>query len=144
MATITAANSVFLLTIPGLFPVPQLLAGYQADDAFSSDAAEVSENIIGVDGRKSAGWLPTLTDMTISLMPDSPSDGIFDAWDQAQRAIREIYFASAVIVLPSVGYSYLLTEGTLKSIQRVVTAKKTLQGRPFIINWGEITKAPIA
>ena len=70
-ATLTAANSILMLLIPGLFPVPQQLAGYAADDVFTVDSTQPVEVLLGVDGRLSGGWVPTEKRMSISLQADS-------------------------------------------------------------------------
>lgn len=143
MATITSANSTYLLAVNGLFPTFQALQGYSADDAFSTDAAEPAEVVMGVDGKMSAGWVPTVTMQNISIQADSPSGGFFDQWDAAQKAAREIYFAQGLITLPSVGVTYALTNGVLTSIPRMISARKVLQARQFRITWESVTVAPV-
>lgn len=143
MATITAANSIFMLSIRGLFPVPQQLQGYSADDAFSVEAVEPAEVVMGVDGRMSAGYVPYMTPISISIMPDSPSNSLFDAWLAAQKAANEVYAADAVISLPSVNRSYVCTFGILTSIQAFPGVKKVLQARPFRITWESVVAVPL-
>ena len=73
MATITAINSVFMLSIFPIYPAPQKLQGYAADDAYDTEAADIAHVVMGVDGFMSAGFIPYLTRQTISIMPDIPS-----------------------------------------------------------------------
>jgi hypothetical protein len=143
MGTITAANSVYMLAVTGLFPVPQLLQGYAADDAFSTDAVTPAEVVMGVDGRMSAGYVPYTTQQTIMLMPDSPSILLFDAWLAAQKAAGEVFRADAVISLPSIGQSYVMTFGILTSITPIAGVKKVLQSRSFTITWEGVSAVPI-
>ena len=49
--TLTAANSVILLTIPSLFPVAQQLQGFSAEDVFDTDQLDTAETMMGVDGK---------------------------------------------------------------------------------------------
>ena len=139
--TITAANSVYLLTIPGLYDTPQLLVGYMADAAFDTEAASPAEVVIGVDGVMSSGYTPYVTAQVISLMPDSPSSIIFEEWLAAQKSQAEVLPAFATIALPSVSRKYTLTNGVLTSIMAIPSARKVLQGRPFTITWNEISPA---
>lgn len=141
--TITAANSVYLLGVTGVFPVPQQLQGYSADAAFDTDASEPAEVVIGVDGIMSAGFVPFITRQTISIMPDSPSSDLFETWLQAMKAAREVFFGNAVISLPSVGRSYVLTRGVLTSAVSIPGTRKVLQSRNFIISWASIDPTPI-
>lgn len=143
MASITAANAIFMLSVTGLFPVPQQLQGYAADAAFDTEASEPAEVVIGVDGRVSAGYVPFLTKQTISIMPDSPSSLLFEDWLAAQKAAGEVYFANASIVLPSVSRAYVLTSGVMTSIMSIPGTRKVLQARQFVITWGSIDPVPV-
>lgn len=143
MRTITAANSVYLLAVLPIFPVPQLLQGYSADAAFETDASEPAEVVIGVDGIMSAGYVPFLTRQTISLMPDSPSSDLFENWITAEKVAREVYYALGFVSLPSTGRKYALTQGVLTAAPPIPGTRKVLQARNFVITWGDITASPI-
>ena len=140
MATITAANSVFLLAIGGIFPVPQQLQGYAADAAFAFDAIEPAETVMGVDGKMSAGFTPYMTPQTVSIMPDSPSLSIFEAWLAAMQTSREVFFGNATIILPAIGRKYTLTRGVLTSAKTAPDVKKVLQAQEFKLTWESVTK----
>lgn len=141
--TLTAANSVYMLTVRNLFPAPQQLQGFAADDAFSTEQVQPAEVVMGVDGIMSAGWLPTMTPQTISLQADSASAEIFDAWVAAEKVARELYFADALISLPALGRSYVLTRGALTSYTAIVGVKKILQPRTFTITWNSVAAVPL-
>lgn len=141
--TLTAANSVYMLTIAGLYPAPQQLQGYSADAAFETDASEPSEVQIGVDGFVSAGYTPFLTRQTITLQASSASVDIFEAWLAAQKAARDVYYADATIELPSVNKTYILTQGTITSVMAIPGTRKVLQPRSFIITWASIDAVPV-
>ncbi len=143
MATITSANSSFALSITGLFTVPQFLQGYAADDAFTADSVDMAEVVMGVDGKLSAGYVFNPTSMTITLMPTSPSLQMFEAWVAAQKGNREVYRGDAIIRMPSIGRSYMLKNGYLKSAKAFPDNKKVLQAMPFHIVWETVIGAPI-
>jgi len=142
-ATLTVANSVYLLVIPDLFPIPQQLQGYAADDVFSTEAVDSVEVVMGVDGQLSAGWMPTPKKQTIVLQADSVSSLMFDAWQQAQEAVRDAFVADGFITLPSLGRIYTCTKGFLTSYMPIPDARKILQPRRFQITWESIIGAPI-
>lgn len=142
-ATLTVANSVYMLVIPDLFPIPQQLQGYAADDVFSTEAVDSVEVVMGVDGNLSAGWMPTPKKQTITLQADSVSSLMFDAWQQSQEAVRDAYIADAFITLPSLGRIYTCTHGFLTSYMPMPDARRILQPRRFQITWGSILGAPI-
>lgn len=141
--TITAANAVYMLDIPGLYPVPQRLQGFGTDSAFDTDASEPAETMMGVDGILSAGFVPFMTRQTITLQADSPSVLIFEDWLAAMKQAREVLFANATIVLPSVGRKYTNTRGVVTSVPAIPGTRKVLQPRAFVITWGDISPAQV-
>ena len=143
MATLTAANSVIMLIIPGLYPVPQQIQGYAADDVMTMEAYAPVETLMGVDGHLSGGWVPVPKPMTISLQADSASVTIFESWNAAQQAIREVYTADALITLPSISRLYTCTRGFLTNYPPSPDVRRILQPRRFQITWESILSAPI-
>ena len=47
---ITAVNSVFTLTVPGLYNAPITLQNYAADRAFETESRELAETAMSIDG----------------------------------------------------------------------------------------------
>lgn len=143
MQTITAANSVFALAITGLYPSPQTLHGYAADDGFTTEALESAEVVMGLDGHMSGGYVFNPVKQTITLMPDSASLDVFNNWALAQMAAREVLVANASISLPSIGKKYVLTRGFLTSSKPIVDVKKVLAPVSYQITWNTIVGAAI-
>lgn len=143
MYTITAANSVYALSVTGLYASPQILKGYAADDAFATEAVETAETVMGIDGHLSGGFVFNPVKQIIHIMPDSESLDIFDNWRLAQVGTREVYVANAAITLPAIGKKYALTRGFLTSFRPIPEVKKTLQPIEFEITWGSVIAAPL-
>lgn len=142
LKTITAANSVYMLAITGLFQTPQKLQGYGADAAFATAAVRNGETVMGVDGNMSGGFVFVQREQTITLMPDSPSCDMFDAWDAAQQAAEDIFFASAIITLPGLQKSWTGIKGVLTNFTPVSDVRRTLQARTFGITWESLLPSP--
>lgn len=140
--TITAANSIFMLSITNLYPAPQLLQGYGPDAAFDTDASEPAEVVKGIDGRMSAGFVPFMTRQTITLMPDSPSSDLFERWIEAQKTAKDVYYANAVVTLPATRRTYTLRKGVLTSWLIIPGTRRVLQARQAIITWDDISPEP--
>lgn len=141
---ITSANAIFMLTIPGLYPIPQQLKDFGVDEAFDTEQAETAEVQLGVDGATAFGWVPRLTRQTITLLAASPSFIIFENWVMAQDIIEDVYVASATIAIPSISRVYTLTNGALTRFPALPNARRVLQQRTFEITWGwPITSAPL-
>ena len=140
-STITSANSVVTFTVPGLFNTPVQLQGYSADKAWDTAAVVVTETQIGVDGRKTAGLVFNPVKQTYAFQADSPSVGIFEAIQAAQRAAKDVYYINATIDLPATGQSYVCNKGTLEDYNSVASAGKVLTMREFGVSWGSIVAA---
>jgi hypothetical protein len=141
MATITAANSEFILTIPLVFSVPQPLDGYATDDAFDSEDVSPAEAKIGVDAKMSAGYTPYLFKQVIHLQADSDAIQVFDDWRQAMDTVREVFFAQGKIILPAVGKIVTLTKGVLTRAKPLPDVKKLLEPQSYEVTWQKVTVA---
>lgn len=142
MATsITSANSIFTLVVAGLFPVPVQLRGYSTDRAFTTEAIDLAEVQMGVDGRMTAGYMPMPTKQTITLQADSPSKDIFTTLIQAMKTAREVFYISGSIALPSTGESFTLTRGILTNVKQIPDAQKVLQPVDYVITWEAINRS---
>lgn len=139
--TITSANSVFTIVVPGLFPAPVQLRGYATDRAFTTEAVDLAEIQMGVDGRMTAGFVPNPVKQTITLQADSPSKDIFTALIQAMKTAREVYFVSGSIALPSTGEAFTLTRGILTNAKQIPDAQKVLQPVDYVITWESVNRS---
>jgi nitroreductase len=139
--TITSANSVFTIVVPGLFPAPVQLRGYATDRAFTTEAIDLAEVQMGVDGRMTAGFVPNPVKQTITLQADSPSKDIFTALIQAMKTAREVYFVSGSIALPSTGEAFTLTRGILTNAKQIPDAQKVLQPVDYVITWESVNRS---
>lgn len=142
--TITSANSSFVLAIAGVFPVPIPIEGYAADDAFAVEPFDTAEALMGVDGKMSAGFTPSTKKLTVMLQADSPSLEVFDAWVGAMESAKEVFFAEATIVLPSVGKTFNMRRGVLSNAVKLPAAKKVLQPVQYVITFESIQPAIIS
>jgi hypothetical protein len=133
--TITSANSVFTISVAGLFPAPVQLSGYSAERAWNSDAQDLAETQMGVDGRQTAGYVPAPVRQTISLQADSPSKAIFQAIARAMQASKDVFYISGTIVLPSTGEAFAGVRGVLQQIKAIADAGKVLQPVDYVIVW---------
>ena len=139
--TITSANSGFTLVVEGLFPAPVQLKGYASDKAFTTEAVDLAEVQMGVDGRMTAGYVPNPVKQTITLQADSPSKDIFTAVIQAMKTAREVFYISGSISLPSTGESFTLTRGILTNAKQIPDAQKVLQPVDYVITWESVNRS---
>lgn len=138
MSSITSANSVFTLSVPGLFPVPQQIQGFTADRAWETNNVALTESTISLEGIKSTGFIFSLTEQTITLQADSPSRTFFTSLINAMRAAREILTLSGTITLPATGESFVCVRGTLKDAKTTPNVGKLLEPVTYVIEWQAI------
>lgn len=139
--TITSANSVLLLSVAGLFDVPQRIQGFSADNVTNTESLATKETMMGVDGRLSAGWVAVAVPQTITLQADSPSNDFFDALLQAEETAREAFVLTGSLVLPAIGKKYAMSRGFLTEITKYPSVGKTLAPRAFTLVWERVTPA---
>lgn len=139
--TITAANSVLLLSVAGLFDVPQRIQGFSADALTGTETLATKELIMGIDGRLSAGWIAVSVPQTITLQADSSSIDFFDQVNAAEDQAREAFAFTGSLVIPSVGKKFAMVRGFMNGYQKFPTLGKTLAPRPFSITWESVTGA---
>jgi hypothetical protein len=140
---ITSADAILTMTQPTLFPNPQQIQNFGADDVYDTDQIRTLEAMMGVDGALSFGFVfvPVLQNYT--LMADSPSiTRFFDVVYTQQRAAKTTYPLSGLIILPSLGKKYIMTNGGLSNYKVAPDAKRVLQAQKFQITWESIVPSP--
>lgn len=140
--TITAANAVYSLTILGILQGPQVLQQYAADAAFDSTPINPVVVEMGIDAFMAQGYNPQPYAQGISLMANSISGAVFDAWATFMRTMKEAFPAQGVIILPSIQTKFLMINGALTDYQPVPNVARTLQPRKFTITWENFTAVP--
>ena len=143
MSSLTAVNSTIMLSVTGVYPIPQQLQGFTADDVFDLDEIDVAETIMGIDGILSGGFIYVEKPWSVSLQANSPSCQIFDTWYNYQQSIGDIASASMQIALPGLGYKWAYSNGILKRYSPAPSVKKMVQPRKFTIVWNTIGASPI-
>lgn len=143
MASITAANAIFLLQIPGVFPIPLQLQGFSADDIFDFDPLTPVETSMGVDGILSGGFVNVPVKQSITLQADSASNNIFDLWQAAQKTALDTLIANGTVWLISIGTKWAMSTGFLTTYPPVPGAGKILKPRKFEITWESVSPSPV-
>lgn len=142
LGTITAANAIFTLTIPGVFASPQQLQGFAADDIFSMSPIKPNEVSMGVDGILSGGRVFVPVPQEVSLQANSPSKTIFDLWNGAEQTAIDTLIAFGVVVLPSLRQKWALNTGYLTTYVIMPDAGRILKPVKYEITWAQVIPQP--
>lgn len=142
--TITSANAVLTITCPDVFTVPQLIQGFQVEDSWMVAAYETARAFKGVDGQKSAGFVPANKEMDVHLQANSLSRLVFQQILGVMSATREIVEFDGNLVIPSTQEVWEFSNGNLgPNVPGPPTGKKTLDGVVWQITWDDIQPAGI-
>lgn len=139
--SITSANAIFMLAIASVFPVPQQLQKFSADNIYSTDPLEVAEVSMGIDGRLSAGFIFVPTKQGITLQADSESNDVFDAWYAQEQALHDKLRCSGVLLLPAISRKWTMANGVLSTYPPIPDAGRVLAPRKFGITWESVSPA---
>jgi hypothetical protein len=142
MGSITSANAVLTLSIFPLFPIPQQIQGFAADDVYDIQRIKSVETMMGVDGILSGGFVYTAITQEISLQADSASNRIFDVWWTQMQAVAETYIAQGNIRLPGISTKFAQIQGFLTGYSPSPAVKRVLQPRKYEITWQKIIPQP--
>lgn len=141
--SITAANAIIMLAVPGVYAVPQQLQQFSADNVFGNDTVQANEVMMGVDGFLAAGFVFNPMPWTVELMADSPSNAFFDNWYQAMRVAVDTYRANGTVWLKSLNRKFDLQNGALTMYRPMSEAGKVMRPRQFQITWQNISPAVV-
>jgi len=139
---ITSASAVLVITCPELAIVHQV-QGFAVDNAFDVDAQDIAENLLGVDGKKSSGWIPQMYTQAVHLQADSGSIAVFDQIYQFSNVNKTFYELTGTLTYPATNKSYSFINGTLTNYKPLPDAQKTLAPQDFTIVWEAVIPAII-
>jgi fumarate hydratase class II len=140
--SITSTNVVLtLICLP--LGLRETVQGFGVNEAASSSDIAITENRIGVDGQKAAGFVPALTEMTVTLQANSPSHTFFSLLATGYLQARDIIPIEGYMELPSLGYKYVMANGTLQNITYIPKVQKVVEEFTYVINWGKYIEFPL-
>lgn len=142
MTSLTAANAVITLTIPGVFSTPQQLQQFAVDDVADVDTLVVAQTEMGVDGFLSAGYVFNKVKYVYTLQGNSPSCFMFDQWKLANDSLQDSLPANGGLLLKALGTKWTWTRGFLVEWKPAPDVKKILQPRKFGVEWQTVAPAP--
>lgn len=141
--TLNSTDVSITLTIPGLIPAPRNVQGFAVDDVFMTEAIEINQTMMGVDGRMSFGQVPAIVPFQLTLMADSPSIELFELWGSAIISSRTSLPASAMVInAPGAERIYTFTKGVLVNYKPTADFKKVQQPVQYMIHWERLTYLP--
>jgi hypothetical protein len=139
--TLTTANSVLTVTASTVLPAPAVIQGFATEDAFSSAVVEIARAVMGVDAKKSAGYVPTIKELDIVLQADSLSRAVFEQIRGVMDNTREVVRVDVTIDLAGLGEVWTFSNGTITKAPSIPGAKKTAVETTWTISFESVTVA---
>lgn len=132
---ITSANATLFLTVEELYPNGVQLYQFATDQSYSSEAEQIAETRMGVDGMMVAGYTPNIKVVGVNLEVSSPSVAVMDYIIQATKANRKPYKCMLVANVPSIGKTFTWSNGTLQTGSLSGGAAKVLNPMQYTFNF---------
>lgn len=137
MATISAANTVLILSCPGLGITAQI-QGFPPDSAITVESLDNKETMMGVDGFYTAGFVFVPVRTTFHLNAAAPSNSVFETIYNSELAILDAYPLTATFNFPGLRRKYRGAPGFLRGYKPFADAAKVMQPREYMIEWGSL------
>lgn len=137
--TITSADCTITMTVTNLYPSGFQFEEFEAQNIFDMGDTEMAETSRTADGKLVAGFVFGDMTWTFHIMPSSPTRAKIDTWNTTSRTSKAIFRCNAVVILPSLGMKYTMTNGVLKSWKIIPSAGRVLQPMAGLIEWENIT-----
>lgn len=133
--TLTTANAVVALSVSELFPVPQIIDEFEANNPFSLDDMVIAETVMALDGTLQGGYVPSMVTWTLSLLPTSSSKQFFVDWMQASKTAQTLYRCKGNVTIPGEKANYTLVNGILVSGGVMPSVRKMQQSVTYKIQF---------
>lgn len=135
MDNITSANSIIVLTCDELFPAGVQLDHFSADQSITQADEQIANTRMGVDGHMSAGWIPSIKTVTITVEPTSDAATVFDTIYSASAQSRSPYKIGLTVNIPALGKVITYKGGTLKNWKKLPDHKDVLDPIPAVMDF---------
>ncbi|GBQ90917.1 phage tail fiber protein [Gluconobacter albidus] len=140
---ITSADGIFVLTVTALWNAPLVLENWATDRAWETEAVEMAEFRMSIDGKLNKGFVPRPITQSLNFSAGSSSLPYFEALITGQRKGRQIYTLGAELTLPSLGRKYTFINGGLGTGSVAPNGGGVLEDRAFSITWEDVFPAGI-
>jgi Tail fiber protein gp32 len=139
VATLTVANIAISLSVPSVFVAPVPIQGFAPDSVVEWPDVKPVEVLIGVDRRKSSGYVAHLIPFRFTLQADSPSLLFMETWWQNLDQISDDLPGNMSIISPGLGKAWSASNGSLTSFPPGPKMQKLAQPQTFEVMFESIT-----
>jgi hypothetical protein len=116
--------------------------GYSADNIFTSDFPDFAETRMGVDGKMSAGYIPTIKHLDFSFEASSHNITYFQAIATTVEMTKTPCPIVVSISLPAISKRFVCT-GVVKSVKMLMDAANVLEPMTVGMDFESIVPMPM-
>lgn len=141
---LTAGSATAVIFVSAIAPAGHTIQGEFLDSAYAIGDVTNKELKMTLQSQVKGGWIPQMKEVTITLLPNTPSWRFFNDWYQAEESAREVLECqSLIITLPSIGQVTTYTNGFLTTAKVMPDIKKILQEGSFKLTFGHVVTAAL-
>ena len=134
MASISAANTVLVLTVPGLL-APTQIQGFAPDSVITVESLDNAETQMGVDGFYVAGFVYVPVRTTLTLSAAAAANTFFETLYSSEQQIADKWAISGIFTFSALKRSYIGATGYMKGYHPFADAGRVMQPRSYMIEW---------
>lgn len=142
--SLTATSATAVIFVSSIAPAGHTIQGEFLDNAYAIGDVTNKELKMTLQSVIKGGHIPQMKEVTITLLPNTPSWKFFTDWYQAEEATKSVLECqSLIITLPSIGQIVTYTNGFLTTAKVSPDVKKILQEGSFKLTFGKVVTAEI-
>lgn len=108
--TLTATDAIVAVQVSGLFDTPEIIDEFEMDNAWQLSDITIAQTVLTLDGQLAGGYVPSIVDFTVNVLPTSLSKSMFVSWMQNSRTNQAMFKGTFNITIPSERANYILKD----------------------------------
>ncbi|MEE8658522.1 Structural protein [Acetobacteraceae bacterium EV16G] len=140
---ITSADAIFTLTIQPLFSAPITLENWGTDRAWEVSSYAATDSRMSIDGYLNKGFQHRPVEMSLTLEANSPSNAVFEAIEEYQKAMTTVVILGGELRLPGLHRKYTFDDGHVIGMTPLPGGASMLEARTYNLRWRRIIPAGI-
>ena len=140
---ITSADGVFTMTVASLFSAPITLENWGTDRAWEASSYASTDSQMSIDGYLNKGFVHRAVEMSLVLAANSPSNAVFEAIEEYQKASVTVVLLGGELRLPGLNRRYTFDDGHVIGMSPLPSGGQMLEPRTYNLRWRRVIPAGI-
>ena len=128
LKTLTATDAVVSIKVDSLaFPAPEIIDGFEIDNAWQLSDITIAQTVLTLNGQLVGGYVPSIVEFTINVLPSSNAKTFFVDWMQASRTNQTMFKGLINITIPAEFSNYVLSDVVMTTGKILPSVNSILQ-----------------